>query len=843
MGTLKCGSQREHVLWFCSLGIYGLLVLAACGGHDNPIIQPATDGIAPSVPQNFTAAATASTNVDLSWSASTDTGGSGLAGYRIYRNGVTTPIASVTTTVYSDTSVVGGTQYSYAVSAYDGAGNESATSAAQTVTTPGTAPVGGLDARPINTTCTAGAPPAGTITTQRVFPNLPAFTEPLLMLQRPGDTGYWYVAEKGGKVWYFDNTPTVASKSLFVDLSANVGDHSSEMGLLGMAFHPNFPADRRVFVSYTHAPAGGPITSRIASFTLSNDNLTLDPASEKILLSVQQPETNHNGGNIAFGPDGYLYIGFGDGGGGGDAHEPNGNGQTLTTLLGKLLRIDVSPGDRYDIPADNPFASNPQCSPQTTRAAAACPEIYAWGLRNPWRWSFDRTNGNLWVGDVGQNLYEEVDVVERGGNYGWRCREGKHDYNTANTPLCGSASLVDPLVEYDHGLGNSITGGYVYRGTQATNLVGRYIFGDFGSGTIWAWLPEISTGPTQLTMTSFNISSFGQGNDGELYVVDYSGGTLHHVVFQSSGGSSMPDRLADTGCFDMNDPTQPASGLIPYAINAPFWSDGAVKDRWLALPDNQTVAIPANGDWDLPMGTVLVKNFKVAGKLVETRLLLHYTDDSWGGFTYRWDDAQTAAMRVHGGLTATLNNGQTWIYPSESQCLECHTSAAGRSLGLETMQLNRTLLYPQTGRTANELTTLDAIGVLTPPLATNPASLPSIPDPTDTAVDLTQRARAYLHINCSQCHRPGGPTPSNLDLRYSVALDQTNACNAAPQAGDLGLGSSAKLIVPGNAALSLLVNRMNRRDSSQMPRIGSAMVDTAGVQLITDWVNQLTGCQ
>ena len=612
------------------------------------------------------------------------------------------------------------------------------------------------------------------------------------------------------------------------------------MGLLGLAFHPAFPSDPRVFVSYT---TGTPLVSHIAAFRTSDGGATLDPASETVLLRVDQPETNHNGGHIAFGRDGFLYIGLGDGGGGGDQHGTIGNGQRLTTLLGKMLRIDVDlatgASGPYEIPSTNPFFGQPLC-PAAGRASGECPEIFAWGFRNPWRWSFDRTSDELWVADVGQNSWEEVNRVEVNRNYGWRCREGAHDFNTN---ACTMSGLVDPLAEYDHSQGESITGGYVYRGAQNTNLAGRYLFGDFTSGRIWAWIPENAASPrapTELLQSGLNISSFGEGNDGELYIVDY-GGTLHRIIFDAGAGGAAPTSLSGTGCVSASDPRQPAPGLIPYAINAPFWSDGADKDRWLALPDGQSITIGASADWELPNGAVLMKNFRFGARLIETRLLMRHPDGVWGGFTYEWNAAQTDATLVQGGAVRDIGGGAQWIFPSEAQCLECHTSAAGRSLGLETAQLNRDFTYAQTGRTSNQLVTLSHIGAFVAPIA-NPAAEPVLADPANASATLDARARAYLHTNCSQCHRPGGPTPSTLDLRSSTTLGMTNACNATPQSGDLGLGANARLIAPGSAANSLVVNRMNRRDQHAMPPLASLQIDSSGVALITQWIDGLSGC-
>jgi uncharacterized repeat protein (TIGR03806 family) len=703
----------------------------------------------------------------------------------------------------------------------------------------------GLDTRPSNTTCLAWDRPTAddTISVTR-YTNL-SFSSPIAMLQAPGDSSRWFVVQQGGVVRTFPtNNPTTST--VYIDIDARV-DGSGEMGLLGMAFHPDFPQDPRVFLSYTNEDSGR--VSRISSFRTLDNGATIDPGTERVLLTVSQPETNHKGGNIAFGPDGMLYIGFGDGGGGGDQHGNPGNGQRLTTMLGKMLRIDVGPASAtsYTVPATNPFfdAGNPtfHC-PAAGSTGANCPEIFAWGFRNPWRWSFDRVNGDLWVADVGQGDWEEVDQVTLGGNYGWRCREGAHDFNTGGTSGCGAGGLIDPVAEYSHAVGVSITGGFVYRGTQSTNLAGHFLFGDFGSGRIWAWIPESATQPrepTQLLDSGLSISSFGQANDGELYVVDY-GGTLHRIQFQSGAVSgSVPQNLSETGCVSASNPQQPAAGVIPYAINAPFWSDGATKDRWLAVPDAQTITVRTDGDWDFPNRSVLMKNFRVGTRLIETRLLMRHPDGTWGGFTYEWNAQQTDATLVEGGADRDIGNGQTWRFPSEAQCLECHTDAANRSLGLETSQLNRDLTYSQTGRTANELATLSHIGLLSPPIADSSAS-PAMPDPADTSAPLADRARAYLHTNCSQCHRPNGPTPSTMDLRYTTALNATNACNATAQSGDLGIGANARLIAPGSSANSVIVNRANRRDSNGMPPLASNEVDADGVALLTQWIDGLSGC-
>ena len=336
----------------------------------------------------------------------------------------------------------------------------------------------GLDVRPSNLTCLAPArsTAGSTVSTPRVFPNL-MFSSPVAMIQAPGDSSRWFVVEQQGLIRVFNNNQAVTQAQVgnFLDIRGPV-EFSGEAGLLGFALHPNFPNDPRAFVNYSNL-SGTQLRSITSEFRSPDGGLTLNQNSERVLLTVQKFADNHNGGNLAFGPDGFLYIGLGDGGGGGDPQE---NAQNPMRLLGKMLRIDVDSqpgGAPYAIPmgaTGNPFANNPRCNADGT-GTQNCPEIYALGLRNPWRWSFDRQTGDLWVGDVGQSSFEEIDLIQRGGNYGWDQREGAHCFEPSSG--CQTAGLIDPVAEYGRSLGFSITGGYVYRGTQTTGPLGRYVFG------------------------------------------------------------------------------------------------------------------------------------------------------------------------------------------------------------------------------------------------------------------------------------------------------------------------------------------------------------------------------
>jgi glucose/arabinose dehydrogenase len=339
------------------------------------------------------------------------------------------------------------------------------------------------------------------------------FASPL-GLEMPNDgSNRFFVVEQGGIIKILHLDGTVAAQS-FLDITAKV-TAGGELGLLGVTFHPDFAANGLFFVNYTRT-SGGQIQTVIAEYQVSADPNVADPNSERILLIEDQPFPNHKAGQLAFGPDGLLYFGLGDGGSEGD---PLGNGQKLGTLLGKMLRIDVDhqdPGLQYAIPADNPFANS----------STALHEIWAYGLRNPWRFSFERGTGRLFCADVGQDRFEEVDIIEKGRNFGWNVMEGRHCFNP---PVgCDMSGKTLPIAEYDHSQGSAVIGGYVYKGSQIPALSNLYIFGDLSSGNVWS-LREGPPGTftrALLLKVSFEVSSFGQDQAGEIYIVDYANGNI-----------------------------------------------------------------------------------------------------------------------------------------------------------------------------------------------------------------------------------------------------------------------------------------------------------------------------
>ncbi len=366
---------------------------------------------------------------------------------------------------------------------------------------------------------------------EEAFPGL-SFSLPLDFEHADDGSDRLYVSERAGKIKVFENDPAASSSATFLDIQSQVSA-TGEGGLLGLAFHPDYAENGYFYVSYT---TGGPFRSRISRFTRSDDNPEqADPTSELVLLEIGQPFTNHNGGDLAFGPDGYLYASFGDGGSGGDPEE---NGQDAGTLLGTLLRLDVDgggtapdcggPDANYTVPADNALADGPE---------GVCDEIFAYGLRNPFRFSFDRQTGELWVGDVGQGALEEVDRVENGDNLGWNTYEGTNCFDGP----CDPAGLTFPVWEYGRSQGNSITGGFVYRGSAVPELAGKYVYADFGSGRIWALTVDESGGVENEQLgvgLNSNIPSFGEDSAGELYFTRFDGKVYRFVSDTSSSEES-----------------------------------------------------------------------------------------------------------------------------------------------------------------------------------------------------------------------------------------------------------------------------------------------------------------
>lgn len=692
--------------------------------------------------------------------------------------------------------------------------------------------------------------------TEIAFPKL-KFFEPLELRHIPG-TNRLAVAERKGKLFSFANQRDVSTPELLVDLGRTV---------YGFAFHPRFAENGYLYVVSVLDPNNpAPHGTRLSRLTVTErDPPRADPKSETILM--EWPSGGHNGGCLEFGSDGYLYLVTGDGSGIADQLE---TGQDTSDLLASLLRIDVDhpePGRAYGIPKDNPFVGKP----------GSRPEIWAYGLRQAWKFSFDAKNGDLWAGEVGQDLWEMVYRIQKGGNYGWSVQEGLHPFRPQRK--LGPTPILRPVVEHSHTEFRSLTGGYVYHGRRLPELAGRYVYGDYDTGRIWCFRYRDGrpTEHRELADTQLRIVAWGVDAENELYLVDFIGGAIHRLVPNPpvpTDAPKFPRRLSETGLFASTPEHQPMPGLIPYSVNSELWSDGATKERFLALPGNGKIEYdavtypqPAPGappGWRFPDGTVLVKTFfldtevgnPASRRRLETRLL-HYEHvpgneevgaDIWHGYTYVWNDEQTDAELLEAkgrDRTFTIADAQapggrreqTWHFPSRAECTLCHTLPAKFALGVNTLQMNRDHDYG--GVIANQLSTFDHLGLFTAPLPKPPEVLPKLPDYKDPQVSLDQRARAYLHSNCAHCHSKWGGGNAEFQLLATLPLNETGTIDTRPGQGTFGL-DDPRILVPGQPNRSMVHHRMTKTGLGRMPHVASSVVDRAAVELIGKWIEGLS---
>lgn len=700
-----------------------------------------------------------------------------------------------------------------------------------------------------------GSPdPPNPFHTEIAFPHL-KFEQPLELTIAPGSSRL-FVVERFGKIYSFEEDPKTTKAELLIDL---------EKTTYGLAFHPQFQENGYFYVTYVLDPMqANPKGTRLSRFQVRpNTTYQADPTSETILL--EWPSAGHNGGCLRFGPDGHLYIATGDGSGIADEHD---TGQDVSDLLASILRIDVDrpdSGRKYGIPKDNPFMGR-----KNTR-----PEIWAYGLRQVWKMNFDHQTGNLWAGEVGQDLWEMIYLIQRGGNYGWSVQEGSHPFRPERR--LGPTAILKPIVEHGHSDFRSITGGFVYRGKRLPEISGTYIYGDYDTGRIWGFRYDEGqvNNHRELVDTSFRIIDFGQSHQGELYVTDFIGGQIHRLIRSTvvHQPNQFPRRLSQTGLFSSVREHKPAPGLIPYSVNSELWSDGAVKERWIAIPGDSQVEFdtveypqPAPGaprGWRFPDGTVIVKTFSLeleAGNpaslhRVETRLLHHEAlggteevgDQYWKGYSYIWNKEQTDATLVGTrGLNQTYSiadpetpggkREQVWRFPSRAECTLCHTVPAKYVLGLNTLQLNKEHNYGWT--TANQLEVLHQLGVFTDTLPASPSDLPRIYDHLDRSRSLDERARAYLHSNCAHCHQKWGGGNADFRLLATIPLEDTKTLDVTPGHGNFGI-ADGRLLAPGDPERSLILYRMTKLGLGRMPHIASNVVDRKAVELIREWISSL----
>jgi uncharacterized repeat protein (TIGR03806 family) len=721
---------------------------------------------------------------------------------------------------------------------------------------------------------------SGNWTAVVAFTNL-LFTNSVGLTSVPG-TDKLCVWEREGRIWTFENSPGATQKKMILDIH-NQCQGWDDSGLLGIAFHPGFVTNHFMFVYYTWVKpgtvTGSPTTrpipnlpdtyhDRLERYTLDADGVAI-PESVKIFVDLTNQTVWHHGGGMFFHPvNGFLYWTDGD-------NSVGDNDQIINkSLYSGVFRIDVDcrggnishapprqPTNgftaNYFVPNDNPFVGQ----------SNVLEEFFCLGLRSPHRMTYDAPSGKIFIGDVGESSREEVDVInpgESGLNFQWNRCEG--NLGKMTEPYIGISR--GPVLDYPHTDGRAVIGGYVYRGKQfARDLGGKYIFGDNVMRTVWA-MDETTTPVKKMLLCVMpkgsgpnsgsdytGLSSFGTDAAGEIYFCQMSsiGGRIYEL---QRGGppppkKSLPKLLSQTGVFADLTNLSPAVFLIPYTVNSPFWSDGAVKTRWFTLPTNSVIGFSANGEWSFPVGSVFVKNFdlpvdetnpKILRRL-ETRLLVCDTNGTVYGASYRWRTDNSDADLVSTGTnediaikTATGTRTQRWFYPGRQDCLTCHTPVSGGILGVKTRQLNGNFKYPN-GVTANQLYTLGHLGIFDSAFDERKIyRYPRLVNITNTAAAVEVRVRSYLDANCAMCHRPGG-VGAFFDTRFDTPLKKQNLING-PVANQLGI-PGAKVIVPGDTNKSILLHRVSITGEGQMPPLARNLVDDKAVSVIAQWISSL----
>jgi uncharacterized repeat protein (TIGR03806 family) len=709
----------------------------------------------------------------------------------------------------------------------------------------------GLEKRELWTTSRVkGSPePPDPYVLTRTYPKL-KFFEALELAPVPGKKA-WVIAERPGKIFTFDADPAKAEPKVILDVKHTV---------YGVVLHPKFQENGFIYLS--EVPDGSkdtPDGTRVVRYKIDVEKMTADVSSGKVIFTW--PNGGHNGGCLRFGPDGMLYISTGDSSGIADSLE---NGQNLGSVSGKILRIDVDKhdeGKNYAIPKDNPFANM-----KDVRG-----EIWCYGIRQSWKISFDTATGDLWAGEVGQDLWESVYRIEKGGNYGWSVSEGSHPFRPERK--AGPTPILKPLVEHNHSEFRSLTGGFVYHGKKHPELQGAYIYGDYDTGRVWMLRYDAKekkvTEHRELAKTRLRIVAWAQDSDGEVYALNFIDGGIFELGTPPPAGKTVdfPRKLSETGLFADTAKLIPEKGLIPYSVNSELWSDGATKERFMAIPGDAKIEFetvtypqPAPGSvpgWRFPDGTVMVKTFSLEtspGKKtrLETRLLVssrvggteEYGDQVWNGYTYIWNVAQTDAEladikgvdKEYTLKTAAGNKKQNWHFPSRAECTMCHTVTAKYALGVNTAQMNRDHNYG--GVIANQLATFEHIGLFDKPLPKPPMQLEKIADYRDNKADLDSRARAYLFANCSHCHRKWGGGNAEFQLLTTLPLKDLGLVDVKPQQGNFDL-KDPRLLVPGEPDRSMIAHRMTLLGLGRMPHIASNVVDEPAVKLIHDWIKAM----
>ncbi len=597
-----------------------------------------------------------------------------------------------------------------------------------------------------------------------------------------------------------------------------------------IAFHPRYSENGFVFFGVNEPDESGRRHSTVLRYTVVEGRL--DVASRKVI--IKWPSDGHNGAAIAFAGDGILFVTSGDGTSDSDTDLA---GQDTRSLLAKVLRINVDkPSDTaaaYSVPPDNPFIGNPKFAPET----------WAYGLRNPWRLTFDKKSSQLWVGENGQDHWEYARLVQRGANFGWSRYEGSHPFILERA--AGPDPVTFPTIEHSHEEFRSLSGGVVYRGKKFPELAGAYIYGDFRTGRIWAAKHDGSKleWHKELADTPLAITSIGADADGELLFTDYgtsTGGVAGGGAFYrlepapAVNAPPFPTKLSDTGLFADTAKQVPAPGVLPYSIAFPAWHDGAKSDRWLALPGDGKIEITTRKSWIPPDGTALAQTLILDGRRIETRILVKQQDD-WAAYTYTWNPAQTdAELAAKGGTDITIARPdfrQPWRVPSRAECHMCHSREAGFAIALTEPQLN----------VPGQFARLEGMGILKRPVPTDPLKEP--PKPFDQMFKFQSdtpenRARAYLAANCAHCHTNCGGGNSAMEFDWMTPTKDTRIIDVIPQHATFGI-ANARIIAPGDLARSILPLRASHRGAGHMPPLGTLIPDPEAARILAEWVLSL----
>jgi uncharacterized repeat protein (TIGR03806 family) len=750
---------------------------------------------------------------------------------------------------------------------------------------------------------TAATVASGAWTVVNAFPNL-TFQNPTFLTSEP-HANRLYVCGREGKIWYFTNDPNTTTKTVFLDLSAQTQGWD-DCGLLGFVFHPQYgqagsPNRGYIYVYYQYQMPGNiqgsstvrpgestPSYNRLSRFTVPDGSLVADPNSELVLINQFDRDVWHNGGGICFGADGFLYLTNGDEGAMADVFD---NAQRINRgLFSGVLRIDVDqnpsrshpirrqPQDAAAPPAGWPHSSTgnyyiPNDNPWLDPNGGNLEEFWAIGIRSPHRLTFDPPTGQFWLGDVGQDIDEEVDLIQKAGNYQWPYKEGTLGGVKA-MPSTITGNDMPPVYSYVHDQGNGcVIGGYVYRGSKwAADLWGKYIFGDDDSGRIWSLTYNGANPPTITYLANMppginyagGLSSFGLDQNNELYMCTMGmSGQVWRLDRAGTTSAVMPALLSQTGAFSDLPSLTPVAGVIPYDVNVPLWSDNAVKRRWISLPNNgapydatEQIAFSSTGEWNFPNGTIFVKHFELGTddtnpslrKRLETRLLVRDNNGGVYGVTYKWradnSDADLLTSSLTENIAIATGSGfrtQTWYYPSRQDCLVCHNPNANYVLGVKSRQQNGNFTYPSTGVTDNQLRTWNHLGMFNPAL--NESAIPtysSLTSVTNPAAPLVDRVRSYLDANCAQCHRPNG-VQAYFDARFDTPLANQGLVGGA-LVNNLGI-SGAQVIAMGDVSHSMIHLRMNATGANQMPPLARNVVDSQSLAVVDAWINSLAPAQ